>query len=84
MQFKGFSRALELRLSSCGPRAQLPRDTWKQASQTGIEPVPCPGRWILNHWPTREVQKGILKNNVYINMCKTKSLCCTAEMGTTL
>ena len=60
------------------------RDVAAGFTDQGRTCVPCLGRWILNHWTAREVQKGILKNNVYIIMCKAKSLGCAAEIATTL
>ena len=49
------SQALKQRLSSCGAEAQLPCGSWDLPGP-GVEPVsPCIGRWILNHWTTREV-----------------------------
>ena len=50
------SWALEHRLSSCGAGAQLPHGMWDLSSPTRDQTrVPCIGRWILNHWTTREV-----------------------------
>ena len=40
--------------SSCGARVQLPHGKWNLPGP-GIAPVsPAIGRWILNHWTTRE------------------------------
>ena len=39
-----------------GTRAYLPRDMWDLSSSTRDRTwVPCLGKWILNHWTTREV-----------------------------
>ena len=65
-------------------RLVAPWDVAASFTDQGRTCVPCLGRWILNYWTAREVQKGILKNNVYIIMCKTKSLGCAAEIATTL
>ena len=44
------------RLISCGAWAQLPHGMWDLSSLTRDRThVPCIGRWILNHWTTREV-----------------------------
>ena len=42
---------LQLRLNSCGRRAQLLCGMWGLPGPG----TPCPGRWIPNHWITREV-----------------------------
>ena len=36
-------------------QAELLHGTWDLSFLTGINPVPCIGKWILNHWTTREV-----------------------------
>ena len=36
-------------------QAELLQGTWDLSFLTGINPVPCIGKWILNHWTTREV-----------------------------
>ena len=41
-------------LSSCGAWAQLPHIMWDLPDQDRTH-VSCIGRWILNHWTTREV-----------------------------
>ena len=44
------------RLRSWGTRASLSCDMWDLSSPTRNQTqVPCIGRWILNHWTTREV-----------------------------
>ena len=49
-------------LSSCGAWSQLPRGMWDLSSPTRDRThVPCIGRWILNHWTTREVPIFIFK-----------------------
>ena len=65
-----------LGLSSCGTRAQLLCHIWDLSSQVrdGTH-VPYIGRWILNHWTTREAQgthfkttkipKKVLKKNKF-------------------
>ena len=41
---------------SCGTWAQLPHSKWDLSSPTGDQTcVPCIGKWIFNHWTTREV-----------------------------
>ena len=42
--------------SSCGTRAELPGGM-RNLSTCGDPCVPCIGRWILNHWTTREVPR---------------------------
>ena len=43
------------RLLSSGMQAQLPHSTWDLSSWTRDRTcIPCVGRWILNHWITRE------------------------------
>ena len=43
-------------LSSCGPWAQLSCSTWDLSSSTKDQTcVPCIGKWILNHWTTRDL-----------------------------
>ena len=43
-------------LSSCGVLAQLPHSMCDLSSPTRDRTrVPCIGRWILNHWTTREI-----------------------------
>ena len=33
----------------------VPRGSWDLSSRTrNLTRVPCIGRWILNHWPTKE------------------------------
>ena len=50
------SQNLEGRLRSCVHGLSCPRGTWDLSSRTrGRIPVPCIGRWILNHWATREI-----------------------------
>ena len=46
-------------LSSYGTRVWLPCSMW-DLPRPGIKLVPCFGRWILNHWTTREAQEVIL------------------------
>ena len=42
--------------SSCGTQVYLPHSMWEFSTQTrGQTCVPCFGRWIRNHWATREV-----------------------------
>ena len=44
------------RLSSCSTQAWLPPGMWHLSSPTRDQTrIPCIGRWILNHWTTREV-----------------------------
>ena len=58
--------ALELRLSSCGARAQLLHGMWA-FPRPGIKLVPCVGRWILNHCATREVPAiGFFEGPLYL------------------
>ena len=41
---------------SCGRWALLPHSMWDLSSQTRDQTsLPCTGRWIFNHWTTREV-----------------------------
>ena len=43
-------------LSGCGVQTQLPQDKWDLSSPNKDRTrVPHIGRWILNHWITREV-----------------------------
>ena len=45
-----------LRFSSCNGQAYLPHDIWDLSSpNSDLSCVLCFGRWILNHWITREV-----------------------------
>ena len=48
-------------LSSCGTWAQLPRGMWDLSSLTRDRThISCPGRWMFNHWTTREVPSSIV------------------------
>ena len=63
--------ALEPRLDSCSTWLQLPCDMWDLSSQTRDRAhVPCIGRRILNHWPTREVpryfDRGTVINSMWV------------------
>ena len=49
------------RLSMCGTQASLPHGMWDLSSPIRDQvTVPYIGRWILNHWTTREVQISFL------------------------
>ena len=40
----------------CSTQPLLPCDMWELSSLTRVQTrIPCPGRWILNQWTTREV-----------------------------
>jgi len=42
--------------SSCGTQVYLPHGMWEFSTHTRDQTsVPCTGRWIRNHWATREV-----------------------------
>ena len=42
--------------SSCGTQMYLPHGMWEFSTHTRNQTsVPCTGRWIRNHWTTREV-----------------------------
>ena len=63
------------RLSSCIVRAQLPRGVWDLSTPTRDQThIPCIGRWILNHWTTREVPIShffLALNNTPLSGCIT-------------
>ena len=47
---------LARRVSSCSVWAWFPHGMWRLSSLTsGWTHIPCIGRWILNHWATKEV-----------------------------
>ena len=47
--------------SSCSAQAKLSCSTWDLSSLTrDRRHIPCIGRWILNHWTTREVPRAKL------------------------
>ena len=48
------SWALERRLRCCGAQTQLLRGM-RDLPRSGLKPIPCTGRQILNHCTTREV-----------------------------
>ena len=48
--------ALERKLSSCGPQAQLLCGMWDLPGPRARTRIPCMGRWILNHCAIREAQ----------------------------
>ena len=52
--------------SSCGPQAVSPQHV-ESSWARGQTHVPCIGRWILNHWTTREVHL-----YHFCNHCKVK------------
>ena len=41
-------------ISGCGNRLSCPTEGVESSSRDGTH-VPCVGRWIFNHWTTREV-----------------------------
>ena len=48
-------------LSSCGTWAWLPHGMWDVSSPARDQThVPCIGKQILNHWPTREVPRNVI------------------------
>ena len=51
--------ALERRLSSCAQGLSCPKARGIFPDQ-GLNPVPCIGRQILNHWSTREVPRACI------------------------
>ena len=71
-------------LSRCGSQALVHRPQWLwlpglaalqrvESSRTKDQThVPCIGRWILNHWTSREVLLSIFKENITLmalNIC---------------
>ena len=60
----------------CGMWAySCPHGTWDLSSLTRNWPcVPCIGRWILNHWTTREVPRESSEHHSFkiINLCWLK------------
>ena len=61
--------------SSCGAQAKLPCSMWNLSSLTRDRShIPCIGRWILNHWITREVPRAKLYPGFKIHVQGTVSL----------
>ena len=56
-------RALESGLNSCAAVKSLhaPRHVGSSRTKDRTH-VPCVGRWVLNHWTTKEVQDTCFKN----------------------
>ena len=56
--------ALEYQLSSFGTLAWLPQGMWDLSSWTSdLNYISCIGRWILNHWITREASHAFTCND---------------------
>ena len=60
-------------LSSCHSQAYLLCDTGGLSSPTNDPTqIPCTGRWILNHWTTREASSILWLNSLHL-LCSTGS-----------
>ena len=74
-----YSRALGCALSSC-VWAELPHGMWGLYGP-GIKPIACVGRWIPNHWTTREVEN-FFSGKFTFDLCirrGTSILCCVCS-----
>ena len=60
--------------------AELPHSMWG-LSGPGIKPIACVGRWIPNHWTTREVEN-FFSGKFTFDLCIRKDasiLCCVCS-----